>query len=98
MVSAVFPTPPSPNTTSLYKVIFPCDILNRALLVEGFAMRSAAVCGWHYHVSSMAEGVLVGSQIAGVTSLSGRGHVNRPFVSPEGEVPDQRASPAGRWS
>lgn len=26
MVSAVFPTPPSPNTTSLYRVIFPCDM------------------------------------------------------------------------
>lgn len=27
MVSAVLPTPPSPSTTSLYKVIFPPDML-----------------------------------------------------------------------
>lgn len=27
MVSAVLPTPPSPNTTSLYNVIFPPDIV-----------------------------------------------------------------------
>ena len=31
-------------------------------------------------------GCLLPPQIAGVTSLSGRGHVNRPSVSPEGEV------------
>lgn len=59
--------------------------LGSGVLAERFAMRGAAVCGWHYHVSSMAEGVLP-PQIAGVTSLSGRGHVNRPSVSPEGEV------------
>jgi hypothetical protein len=56
-VSAVFPTPPSPSTTSLYRVIFPCDILNQVCVLKGsLCAVGAAVCVWHYHVSSMAEG------------------------------------------
>lgn len=97
MVRAVLPTPPSPNTTSLYKVIFPCDILNQVCLLEG-SLCAVQPCARGTSTSQVGQrGCLMPPQIAGVTSLSGRGHVNRPSVSPEGEVPDQRASPAGRW-
>ena len=93
MVSAVFPTPPSPNTTSLYRVIFPCDILNQVCLLKG-SLCAVQPCGCGTTTSQVWQrGCLLPPQIAGVTSLSGRGHVNRPSVSPKGAVPDQRASP-----
>ena len=99
MVSAVFPTPPSPNTTSLYRVIFPCDILNQVCLLKGSLCAVQPYAGGTTTSQVWQRGCLLPPQIAGVTSLSGRGHVNRPSVSPEGKarVPDQRASPAGRW-
>ena len=97
MVRAVLPTPPSPNTTSLYRVIFPCDILNQVCLLKGSLCAVQPCAGGTTTSQVWQRGCLLPPQIAGVTSLSGRGHVNRPSVSPEGEVPDQRASPAGRW-
>lgn len=41
IVRAVFPTPPSPNTTSLYRVIFPCDMMIQ--LCADFAVRGLSV-------------------------------------------------------
>lgn len=86
MVSAVFPTPPSPSTTSLYRVIFPCDILNQVCLLKGSLCAVQPYAGGTTTSQVWQRGCLLPPQIAGVTSLSGRGHVNRPSVSPEGEV------------
>jgi hypothetical protein len=40
MVSAVFPTPPSPSTTNLYRVIFPCDMMIQIVLKIRYAQYS----------------------------------------------------------
>jgi hypothetical protein len=79
----------------------PVRHLESGVRVERFAMRGGCsrVRVALPRLKYGRGGCLLPPQIAGVTSLSGRGHVNRPSVSPEGKarVPDQRASPAGRW-